>query len=207
MSQRIITKALVTLGALLVLAAPATRAQNNCQSFRTISPLTFDLNAGWGGPVYAVMGSEVLIGKSSSEVPPQTTCGAASCQDTGGRSRMDFGGSGLMNPGDSVTFELQMALYNLPDGFGTYRAVWKIVGGTGRFAQASGVAFESGPFVAWVDSKGIPKGQYIGELSADICGVKPPKNPQALSADKPLVGIPAAAFPSYLTQLSPSVRK
>ena len=41
-----------------------------------------------------------------------------------------------MNPGDTVTIELQTAQYSLPDGYGAYHAMWKIVGGTGRFAQA-----------------------------------------------------------------------
>jgi hypothetical protein len=207
MSQRIIVKASAALAALLVLSAPAVRAQDNCQSFRAIIPLTFDINAGWAGPVYAVIGSEVLIGKWSMDAAPQTSCGAASCQDAGGQSRIDFGGSGLFNPGDTVTVELQTAMYNLPDGFGVYRAMWKIVGGTGRFTQASGVGFESGPFVAWVDAKNIPQGQYIGEISADICGVKPPKNPQAMFSGKPQASIPAPAFPFYLRQYSPSVRK
>lgn len=206
MSHRTIARASVTLAALLVLAAPVIAAEDNCQSFQAIIPLTFDVNAGWAGPVYAVMGSEVLIGKWSTDVAPQTSCDAASCQDTGGRSRMDFGGSSLFNPGDTVTVELETALYDLPDGYGTYRAVWKIVGGTGRFAQVSGVGFESGPFAAWADAKDVPQGQYLGAIRADLCGVKP-KNPQAPSSAKPLASIPAPALRLYLRQLSPSVRK
>jgi hypothetical protein len=208
MSQRITLKATITLAALIVLPAPSVRAQDNCQSFRAVIPLTFDINAGWTGPVYAVMGSEILIGKWSIDVPPQTSCSTASCQDTVGRSRIDFGGSGLMNPGDTITVELQMATYDLPDGFGTYRAMWKIVGGTGRFAQVSGVGFESGPFVAWMDAKDIPQGKYIGEISAEMCGVRPATNPQSASSAKPLnpAGFPAA-FSFDPRRFSLSVRK
>jgi len=171
-------------------------------------PMSFDINTGWAGPVYAVMGAEVLIGKSSGDVPPQTACDAAACQDIAGRSHIDFGGSSIFNPGgDTLTIELQTAQYTLPDGFGAYHAMWKIVGGTGRFVQASGVGFESGPFVAWMDAKNLPKGQYIGEIAADICGVKPEKSPQAASSEKPLTSIPPSAFSYYLRQFSPSVRK
>lgn len=208
MSQQLIAKASVTLAAALVLSAPAIRAQDNCQSFRAIIPLTFDINAGWGGPVYAVMGSEVLTGKWSTDVPPSTTCTAISCQDTGGRSRIDFGGIGLFKPGgDTVAIELQTASYALPDGFATYRAMWKIVGGTGRFEEAVGVGFESGPFVAWVDTKEVPQGQYIGEIAADICGVKPPSNAQPTTSAKPLAGSRVPASPFYPGRFSPSVRK
>lgn len=205
MSHRIVAKAAVALAALLVLSAPAIRAQDNCQSFRAISPLTFDINTGWGGPVYAMIGNELLIGKWITEVPPQTSCDAVACQDTVSRTRIDFGGSGLMNPGDTVIIELQTAQYPIPDGYATYHATWKIVGGTGRFAQASGVGFENGPFVAWVDAKNIPQGQYIGRVDADICGVKPPANPLAQPSAKTVTG--TAVFPYYLRQLSPSVRK
>jgi len=207
MLQRIITRASVTLAAMLVLSAPAIHAQNNCQSFRAIMPLTFDINAGWGGPVYAVMGTEVLTGKWSTDVPPQTTCSESSCQDSASRSRIDFGGAGLFKPaGDTVTIDLQLAAYTLPDGYGMYRAMWKIAGGTGRFEDASGAGFESGPFVAWADANNVPKGQYIGEVAADICGVKPP-NPQTTSAAKPLTGSPASTSRFDLRRLSPSVRK
>ena len=67
----------------------------------------------------------------------------------------------LLNPGDTLTIELQTAQYSLPDGYGIYRAMWKIVGGTGRFAQASGVGFESGPFVAWIEPRN-PSGAVHG---------------------------------------------
>jgi hypothetical protein len=169
--------------------------------------MTFDINTGWSGPVYAVMGAEVLIGKSAGDVPPQTSCDAVSCRDTGARSRMDFGGSGLMNPGDTLTLELQTAQYALPDGYATYHAMWKIVGGTGRFTHASGVAFEAGPFVAWVDDKGIPQGRYTGAIDGAICGAAPHKNTAVDSSPKPLTSTPAAASPFGLRQFSPSGRK
>ena len=110
-------------------------------------------------------------------------------------------------PGDTLTIELQTAKYTLPDGFGTYRAMWKIVGGTGRFAQASGMAFEMGPFVAWLDEKDTPQGRYIGEVDGSICGVKPQMNPHSRSSAKPVTSVPAAAFSFYLRQFSPGVRK
>jgi hypothetical protein len=207
MFQRVIVKASAALATLLVLAAPAARAQDNCQSFRAIVPMTFNINTGWSGPVYAVMGAEVLIGKSSGDVPPQTTCDAVSCRDTGARSRMDFGGSGLMNPGDTLTMELQTAQYGLPDGYGAYHAMWKIVGGTGRFAHASGVVFEAGPFVAWMDNKGAPQGSYLGETEGTVCGVAPHKNTAADPSPKPLTSTPAAVLPFYQRQFSPSGRK
>ncbi len=207
MSQRITAKTLVTLAALLVLAAPVTRAQNNCQSFRALLPLTYDNNTGWSGPVYAMIGSEVLIGKWITEVPPQTSCDAVACQDTASRSRIDFGGSGLMNPGDNLVIELQTAQYAIPEGYAVYHAMWKIVGGTNRFAQASGAGFENGPFLAWMDAKNIPQGQYNGEVEADICGVKPATNPQATSSGKPPAGMPASIRAFFSRQFSPSVRK
>jgi hypothetical protein len=193
MFQRVLAKASVALATLLVLAVPAARAQDNCQAFRAIVPMTFNISTGWSGPVYAVMGAEVLLGKSSGDVPPQTVCDAVSCRDTGARSRMDFGGSSLMNPGDTLTLELQTAQYALPDGYAMYHAVWKIVGGTGRFAHASGVLFEAGPFVAWMDSKDVPQGSYLGEIDGTVCGATPHKN--------------TAVLPFYRLQFSPSGRK
>ena len=207
MSRRINAKTFVTLAALLVLAAPVTRAQNNCQSFRALLPLTYNDNTGWGGPVYAMIDSEVLIGKWTTEVPPQTSCDGVACQDTASRSRIDFGGSGLMNPGDTLVIELQTAQYPIPDGYAVYHAMWKIVGGTDRFAEASGVGFENGPFLAWMDAKNIPQGQYNGEVEADICRVKPATNPQATSSRKPLASMPASARAFFSRQFSPSVRK
>jgi hypothetical protein len=205
MFQRVIAKAFVAT--LFVAAAPVTRAQDNCQSFQAIVPMTFDVNAGWSGAVYAVMGSEVLIGKSSTDVAPHTSCDAISCRDTGARSRMDFGGSGLMNPGDTLSLELQTAQYPVPNGYAVYHAAWKIVGGTGRFSQASGFVFETGPFVAWVDDKNIPQGRYMGQIDGAVCAAKPPQNASAFSSVKPLTSIPPAALAFYRRLLSPSGRK
>ena len=206
MCQRVIAKAFVTVVTLLVLTAPVTRAQDNCQAFQAIMPMTLDINIGWSGPVYAVMGTEVLIGKWFTGVPAQTTCDAVSCQDTGSRSSIDFGGSGLMNPGNTLTIELQTAQYPVTDVYGTYRAVWKIVGGTGRFAQASGTAFEVGPFVVWDVDKAAPQGRYTGEVDGGICGAKPNKTAPSLSSAKPVTSTPATVLPFYLRQLSPSRR-
>lgn len=207
MSQRIIVKASVTLAGLLVLAAPVIRAQDNCQSFRLILPLTLDINTGWSGPVYGVMGTEALIGKWSDLVPPQTSCDTVSCQSTAARSLIDFGGRGLMNPGDTVTIEVQAAQYPLPAGYGTYHATWKIVGGTGRFTNATGMAFESGPFVAWFDDKNIPQTQYNGDVDGGICGVKPRPNPSGQLSVRPMPSTPAAVSPWYPRQVIPGIRK
>jgi hypothetical protein len=207
MFHRVASKASVIVAALLAVAVPVTRAQENCQSFRAILPMTLDINTGYSGTVYAVMGTEVLIGKSLPGVPPQTSCDAVSCRDTAARGRFDFGGSGLMNPGDTLTIEVQTAQYSLPGGYGTYNSMWKIVEGTGRFAQASGILFEWGPYVAWVDDKNIPQSTYIGEIEGTVCGAKPQKNASAQSSAKPLTSIPASAFQFYQRQLSPSVRK
>jgi len=61
--------------------------------------------------------------------------------------------------------------------------------------------------VAWLDDKGTPMGQYTGQLSGSICGVKPLNNPPAGSSARPATTIPAAVRAIYLRQFSPSVRK
>jgi hypothetical protein len=61
--------------------------------------------------------------------------------------------------------------------------------------------------VAWLDNKGTPLGSYIGEINGAICGATPEKTTSGYSSPKPLTSTPAATFPLYLRQYSPSGRK
>jgi hypothetical protein len=158
-----------------LVTASAGLAQDTCQTFRAAMPLAYDNRlASYVGPVYALLGDEMLIGKAvPGDTPTTTTCDSVSCQDRGGTTRFIFRAAGLMDKGDSLTIELFTAVYTLPGGFGIYHATEKAAGGTGRFEKATGLMFESGPYVAWMDDKGEIQAQYMGEIGGSLCGVKP----------------------------------
>jgi hypothetical protein len=188
--------------AILAFAASAAGADESCQAFRAITPLTFDSKAGFFvGAVYATLGEEVLIGKSlANDAAPTTTCDGVSCQDSGGRWRIDFG------KGDTLTIELQAAVYNIPGGFGMYHATEKVVGGTGRFEKAHGLLFEKGPEVAWLDEKGDLQAQYVGEIGGSICGVARSVAPATLEQPQRKTTLPNWVLPFQRQRLSPGMR-
>jgi hypothetical protein len=169
----VLAPALVAQGKFSVRRPAALQA--SCQSFRALSPQTFDASVGgYVGPTFAVLGSEVLIDAGAPRPPlqpPTTECSGSMCVDLSAQYLYDFGN------GDTLILAIQAAAYEEPPTFGTYRAVNKVVGGTGRFKEAFGTLVEFGPYVAWIDSKGELQARYNGELSGTLCNVAPKKKP------------------------------
>jgi hypothetical protein len=173
MQQRLFLSMLV-LASSAVFAQPA--AEPKCQDFRAISRWTAGNGNPFHGPVYAFFDGEVLIDEGSParwlEFPTET-CNGATCQGFGGKLVFDFGN------GNTLTTLAQHGIYTpayVPvPASGTYRVTRRIVAGTGRFAQASGLFVESGVYMAWIDDKGF-NGRYHGELNGTICAVQVSKS-------------------------------
>jgi hypothetical protein len=148
----------------------ASKESKTCQEFRSLSQQTFD-NAvgGYSGPAFAVLDGEVLIDPASIPfvIPPTTSCNGRTCTDRDAQYRLNFGN------GDTLTYETIVATYPQPPTFGTYRSTNRIVGGTGRFQNATGTLLEYGPFLAWIDAQGQLQARYSGEITGKICGVEP----------------------------------
>jgi hypothetical protein len=146
-------------------------AQAACQDFRALSQQVLDMAfGGYIGPTFATLGNETLVdaGAPRSPVrPPTTVCGGGMCTEVNAQYLYDFG------DGDTLILEVLSGSYEEPPAFGTYRAVNKAVGGTGRFKDATGIVVEFGPFFAWIDDKGEFQSRYNGELVGKICGVAP----------------------------------
>ena len=160
----------------LLLRRPAAAAQNTCQEFRALTQQGFDIAyGGYVGPSWATLAGETLIDAGAPRPPlrpPTTVCEGGMCTERNAQYLYDFGN------GDTLILEVQIASYEEPPAFGTYRAVNKAVGGTGRFKNASGTVVESGPFLAWVDAKGEIQARYSGELAGKLCNVQPAKKQQ-----------------------------
>jgi hypothetical protein len=160
------------------------QAQSGCKSFEAIAqaalpsstPLfkTFDL---WGGPLYGMIGSELL---------PQGVLSGNDGQDSWhGAIGIGRGGSYTVCTNypvcsDTFTYEVPNAVFPAPPGQGGLMRyignTAKIVQGTGRFLSASGNLNITGPAIAWPDnSPNNPigfLGRWNAELSGKVCGVQ-----------------------------------
>ena len=193
----------VAMAAVFTMAASGAEPEKNCQQFRAMSSNVFDNKKGvYSGPLWAQLGDEVLIGKIlPSDAPPVTTCDAVFCQDTGFKMTLDFG------KGDRLTMETPHAVYNMPGGLGWYYSTAKVIAGTGRFAKATGLLFEQGPFIAWMDEKGEIQAQYNGETGGSICGVEPQSKAATLTSPEPTTAFKQKVSSFQKQRLTPSARK
>ena len=79
---------------------------------------------------------------------------------------------------DSFTYEVSNAVWGFrpgKGGLGNYQGnTAAIVGGTGRFASASGNLNVAGPFLVWPDDNSLfgVSGRWNGEISGSLCGVQ-----------------------------------
>jgi len=166
----------VTLGAaivaaLLMTATPGWAQKQSCQDLRAIwlgeIAIVGD-EIHWGGAVFLAIGEEVLEGTVSTIAIPfrRGTPGAVG-MDRGTQYRYDFGG------GNTFTLELQSTgTFPFPPGkspFGYYRDVSRVVAGTGRFANATGLVSQSGPYLVWFRPSGELVALYTAELHGKIC--------------------------------------
>ena len=170
------------VAAVLLMWGQAAWGQNNCQELRAIMPWRLSFTATtpsiftWNGSSFLSLGRQELL-ITDYVLPPgpppvQSHHGIVG-MDRGMTGKWDFGSKG------TVTFEQQsVAVYPALPGaviFGNYRTTFRITGGTGRFANATGNFSETGPYFVWFESPSdpLPQGRYNGELSGQICGVLP----------------------------------
>jgi hypothetical protein len=134
---------------------------------------TFDL---WGGPVYGMLGSDVI---------PQGALSGNDGVDTWHKTvGIGRGGSYTICTdypicSDTFTYEVPNAVFPAPPGQGGLMRysgnTAKIVQGTGRFQYATGNLNVSGPAIAWPDSNpGNPigaLGRWNASLPGKVCGI------------------------------------
>jgi hypothetical protein len=176
----VIVSALVFTFALAVLLWPTARnvqAQTACKPFRALGHASLPTSTRiaptdrWGGPLYGMLGDEVLLGAFSGndgDVSRQGVIGQ-------GRDGAYTVCVGYPDCTDSFTYEVPNAVWPSPPGRAGFMEYFgntaRIVRGTGRFATAWGILHVSGPAVAWTVQTG-KTARWNAELSGDICGVQ-----------------------------------
>lgn len=156
-------------------------AQAKCKSFHAIAQAALPTStplAGsdvWGGPLQGTLGGGLLFGVFSGNDGVDTWRGP------GGAMGQGRGGSYTVCTDypactDSFTYEVPTAMFPGPPGqkgIGFYIGnTASIVGGTGRFATASGSLNVVGPAFAWPDNNEFGfSGRWNAELSGQICGI------------------------------------
>ncbi len=175
-------------GAFLLLAGPHATAQQSCTELRGIIqatlPSSYQLRPDsdvWGGPVFATLRGEPLVGGISGNDGGEFRHGGRGGQYQVYLCAADlFPGSLLLPPAcpDSFTYEVATSVFGFAPGkvgLGDYKGnAAKVVSGTGRFLGASGNLNVAGPYILWTDSNspfGV-SGRWNGEFSGRLCGVE-----------------------------------
>lgn len=168
---------LVLSGTAVFLVAPAqtVQAQQACPQFHAlIQAELFPENPVregdvWGGPVYAYIGEQVLIGRYSGNSGIPSSHGVSNT-GVSGSDAFDFGnGDVFIATARHDSFPMPPSLVRVG---GTYRAADKLTEGKGRFQNASGNLSVSGPFVLWDLDKPLPRGRWNGVVDGSICGIQ-----------------------------------
>ena len=163
--------------ALIFLPLPV-QSQQNCPSFRIliqaellVPELLLREGDAWGGYIHGYLGQEPLHGRwsgNNGNIVNHAHVGLGH----DGSELFDFGGGNTLTTVSAhSTFPNPPGLLPLGAG-GLYQSAGKISGGTGRFQNASGNVFESGPWVAWDLDKELPQGRFNGQVTGNICGVE-----------------------------------
>lgn len=173
---------------LLFVPGPQASAQQNCTEIRALLQLTLPSSYMlapatdvWGGPAFATLGGEPLVGGISGNDGEGFRHGAR-----GGQYQVYLCSTNLypkaleLPPAcqDSFTYEVPTSVFgSIPGkaGLGKYQGnTAKIISGTGKFADASGNLNVAGPYIVWEDSNSLfgVSGRGNLELSGKICGVQ-----------------------------------
>lgn len=163
------------------------QAQSDCRSFQAVAqaalpsstPLAAQTGVAdvWGGPFSGILAEEFVQGVLSGN-------DGAKSQDPdigiarGGQYTVGVGCTtkdGVLSCTDTFTYEVPVAVYTRPPGFGHYTGdSAKIVRGTGRFQAATGNLNISGAFIAWPDpaSPRGASGRWNAKIIGQLCGVQ-----------------------------------
>lgn len=180
--------ALAAGSVLLFVLGPQAGAQQTCREIRGIIqatlPSSYQLMPAtdiWGGPVFATLGGESLVGGMSGNDGGEFRHGGRGGQYQVYLCAADlFPGSLLLPPAcpDSFTYEVATSVFGFAPGkvgLGDYKGnTAKVISGTGRFLGASGTLNIAGPYILWNDNNspfGV-SGRWNGEFSGKICGVQ-----------------------------------
>jgi hypothetical protein len=187
MKRTVITLSMMSIAAMLWPAAGRAQTEAVCKSFQAIAQAVLpsatpfappEANTDvWGGPLFGMLGTEFVAGILSGNDGEKSANGNIG-QGLRGTYTVGFNCTGV--PGgtytcaDTFTYEVPIAVWNRPPGFGRYvGSTAKIVAGTGRFLSASGYLTVYGVFGGWPDaaSRIGSSGRWNPEISGQICGV------------------------------------
>lgn len=172
----------LTAGAFLLTAAPPSpaRAQQPGKAFRAVWSLTLPTpemllpTDTWGGPVYASLDGEFLLGLAAGNDGNETDYPSLSIFRDGMYTvcfakSVAAGWGGASDCADSFTWQVPHAFVTWPgaEALGSYTATGNIVHGTGRFASASGHLNITCPFILWTPDDGTT---WLGRGSTVITG-------------------------------------
>jgi len=187
-SKAVITLTAVSIGVLLCPAPGQAQTESECKTFQAIgqavlpsatpfAPAEANKDV-WGGPLFGMLGTEFVIGVLSGNDGEKSSSGSIG-QGLKGAYIVGFNCTGepggIYTCADTFTYEVPIAVWNKPPGFGRYvGSTAKIVAGTGRFRSASGYLTVYGTFAGWPDpaSRLGLSGRWNPEISGQICGVQ-----------------------------------
>lgn len=172
----------VTITSLFWPGFGAVQAQSSCKSFKAIAQATLPTSTRlaatdkWGGPLYAKLDDEFLLGIMSGNDGVVVRHGSIG-EGSDGSYTIGFNCTSgpLYSCTDTMTVAVPNSVFPTPPPvFGDFHAnTARVAGGTGRFEFASGNLNFGGPFIVWAVAGTPPfNGRFNAELSGDICGIE-----------------------------------
>ncbi len=177
--------ALMFAAILLPVTTSQVQAQERCKAFHALLQFVlptsnqFAPTDTWGGPTFVNLDGEFLQGGVSGNDGTEYPHGPVSVFK-GGEYKVCLTSAAVWGgPSDcldSFTYKVPQAVVIWPSGkfLGSYKANANVVGGTQRFASASGQLEIAGPFTVWTDASspfGV-SGRGNVDLTGKICGVQ-----------------------------------
>lgn len=170
---------------LLLLCTWSAFAQQKCQDFRALYHMTLCVNLdekgtcteqGWlmdtADPIHALLDLQPLT-------PTMEFTGAPPVSWSTGVVGHDRGNTTTWHLSDTDSFvvgDWHATYPNQPGkvGLWQYNGTGKIISGTGKFANATGMATETGPYIIWpdvfdADGPHVVAGKYFATIVMRIC--------------------------------------